>query len=290
MVLEYPWQAGGIATRVLEAGDGGLPSVLLHGVGARADRWRENLEGLAGAGLHVFAIDLPGHGFAAKGSAFGDYSVPGYATFLERFLDSIGAETAVLIGTSLGGHIAAELTCRVPHRVAALVLVGTLGLVPLGAEAREGLARSLADTSEPGIRQKLAGVIHDPALVTDDWIANESRINSSPGAEASFAALGTYFRERIDDDLVGERLVALDAPPDTLLVWGAEDVIVTPAVGERGQELLGPQVSLRTIASTGHAPYLEAPSEFDQIVTSFLRTSGVLTTPELVQMTEAKEN
>lgn len=277
VLIEYPWQADGTLTRVLEAGTEGFPVVLLHGVGARADRWRLNAERLADAGLHVYAIDLPGHGFAAKGDGFGDYSVGGYAAFLQAFLDSIGADRAVLIGTSLGGHIAAKLTCQAPERVAALVMVGTLGLVPLGGQARERLAVMLADASEGGVREKLGRVVHDPTLITDEWVAAEGRINSSPGADASFAALGNYFRERIDDDLVDDCLTALEAPPEMLLVWGAEDVIITPSIGERGQELLGPSVALRVIASAGHAPYLEAPQEFNQIVIAFLRATGVVT-------------
>jgi pimeloyl-ACP methyl ester carboxylesterase len=289
-VIEYPWQAGGTLTRVLEAGTEGIPTVLLHGVGARADRWRENARRLADAGLHVHAIDLPGHGFAAKGDGFDDYSVPGYAAFLRAFLDSIEAERAVLIGTSLGGHVAAQLACEQPGRVAALVLVGALGLVPLGAQARERVAASLADTSEGGVREKLRRVIHDPGLITDEWVAEEARINSSPGAAASFAALAEYFRERIDDDVVGARLTGLDAPPETLLVWGAEDVIVAPSIGERAQELLGRRVALRRIAATGHAPYLESPAEFDDIVLAFLRRSGVLTVGELVQTADHKED
>ncbi len=275
-MLEYPWQVDGALTRVLEAGGEGVPTVLLHGVGARADRWRENIDPLADAGLHVFALDLPGHGFATKGAGFDDYSVSGYAKFLKRFLDSIGADRAVLIGTSLGGHIAARLTCEAPERVAALVMVGTLGLVPLGEEGCDQLAASLADTSEDGIRAKLARVIHDPALVTPEWVRAEARINSSPGAQESFAALGAYFREQSNQDIVADCLIALERPPEMLLVWGREDEIVPRAIGEQALEMLGGRATLRMIDSTSHAPYFESPAEFNNIVTSFLQTATVL--------------
>ena len=275
-VIEYPWQVGGTLTRVLEAGDkSGFPAVLLHGVGARADRWRRNLGPLAAAGLHVFAVDLPGHGFAAKGGSVVDHSVPGYARFLEQFLESIDADRSVLVGTSLGGHVAAAATCRMPERVSGLVLVGTLGLVPLGAMACEQIATSLADVSEDGVRRKLARVVHDPSLVTEEWVAEEARINTSPGASASFAALAAYFRERIDDDLVGDDLRTLESPP-TLLVWGGEDAIVSLATGESARDLLGERVPLEIIAAAGHAPYLEAPAAFNTLVTSFLRSTNVL--------------
>ena len=219
-MLEYPWQVNGAVTRVIEAGRDGLPTVLLHGVGARADRWRSNVGRLSEEGLHVYAVDFPGHGFASKGSEFNDYSIDGFATFVERFLDWIKADRAVLIGTSLGGHVSATVTCRDPERVAALVMVGTLGVVPMGEGARGRLADSLADTSEQGIRAKLERVIHDSSSVTDDWVLAESRINSSPGAHASFDALGAYFRDRIDQDLVADCLLRLANPPEMLLIWG----------------------------------------------------------------------
>ena len=278
MILEYPWQVDGTATRVLEAGSGGVPTVLLHGVGARADRWRRNLEELAGLGLHVFAIDLPGHGFAAKGEAFTDYTVAGFARFVEGFLDSVDVERAVLIGTSLGGHIAGRVACDSPERPLALVLVGTLGVVPMGHEAREAIAAGLADASESGVRRKLSRILQTTSLVTEEWIATESRINSSPGAAGSFATLSQYFRERIDHELVGDCLAALEAPPPTLLIWGHEDNSVPLSVGERAQARLGLGVPLKTIPSTGHVPYLEAPAAFDAIVGDFLRSSGVLAT------------
>ena len=278
MILEYPWQVHGTATRVLEAGQDGIPTVLLHGVGARADRWRKNLPALAQLGLHVYAIDLPGHGFAGKGDAFADYTVAGYAQFVGGFLESIGARRAILIGTSLGGHIAGKLTCDAPERSVALVMVGTLGVVPMGPTAREAIAAGLLDASETGVRRKLRRVLCQTSLITDQWVANEARINSSPGAEASFGVLSDYFRQAIDQDLVGECLAGLEAPPPTLLIWGQEDNSVPVSVGEQAQALLGAEVQLRTIHSTGHLPYLEAPDDFNTIVSEFLQSAGISAT------------
>lgn len=290
-VIQYPWQVGKTLTRVLEAGgDGGIPTVFLHGVGARADRWRRNLEPLAAAGLHVFAVDFPGHGLAAKGEQLKEYTVDGYARFLEQFLESIDADNAVLVGTSLGGHVAAAATCRMPARVSALVLVGTLGLVQLGEAAREQIAASLADVSEAGVRRKLERVVYDESLVTEDWVAEEARINGSPGAAASFAALAAYFRERIDDDLVADALMSLEQPPPILLVWGRNDAIVGVPIGEHARQILDGRVRFETIPEAGHAPYLEAPSAFNGIVTSFLGATNVLVNDAFASAGNAKED
>jgi pimeloyl-ACP methyl ester carboxylesterase len=278
-VISYPYGVGDVVIRVIEAGSGDHCALLLHGVGARADRWRANIGALAGAGLHVYAIDLPGHGFSAKGGDF-DYSVNGYASLALRFLDSVGATRCVLVGTSLGGHVQAAVTCRDPGRVTALILVGTLGITALGEQGRQAVANSLLDTAAPGIRAKLTRVIHDPALVTEDWIREESMINSSPGASTAFKALADYFRSHIDDDIVGEDLARLSEPPPTLLVWGADDLIVPPAIGQDSRRVLGNGVPLVMIPAAGHAPYLERPELFNDAVLAFLREKAGSVTHE----------
>jgi pimeloyl-ACP methyl ester carboxylesterase len=272
-VIFYPYDVGGTTVRVIEEGSGDNAALLLHGVGARADRWRHNISALARNGLHVYAIDLPGHGFSAKGNF--DYSINGYASLVLRFLDSVGADRCVLIGTSLGGHIQAAVTCHQPGRAAALIMVGTLGITPLGELGRHAVANSLLDTSMEGIRAKLNRVIHDPGLVTEDWVREEALINSSPGASTAFSALAEYFRHRLDDDLVGKRLAETPELPPTLLVWGAEDLIVPPAIGQDSQQILGGDVPLVMIPGTGHAPYLEDPETFNSAVLSFLNDKGL---------------
>ena len=46
-MIQYPLGAAGTLTRVLEAGRGDRTMLLVHGVGARADRWRLNLDAFA---------------------------------------------------------------------------------------------------------------------------------------------------------------------------------------------------------------------------------------------------
>ncbi len=61
-MIQYPLSIGGILTRVLEAGTGDEAIVFLHGLGARADRWRGTLQSFATQGFRCFAFDFPGHG------------------------------------------------------------------------------------------------------------------------------------------------------------------------------------------------------------------------------------
>jgi len=267
-MITYPFEAAGTLTRVIEAGDTKAdPLVLVHGVGARADRWRRNIEPLAGAGYHVYAVDLPGHGFAEKGGRF-DYSLPGYTDFLQGFLQQVAGGPAVLVGTSLGGAIAASLACRAPDAVHALVLVGSLGLRPVGVEVRARMRGGIRDASRDGIREKLKRVLHDPTRVDEAWVEEEFRINNSPGAPDAFARLADYFADHLDDDVVGERL-ALAARWPILLVWGAEEKSVPVAVGEAAHRLL-PGSRLVLLPGSAHAPYFEQAEAFNRVVIDFL--------------------
>ena len=267
-MIQYPLGAAGTLTRVLEAGEGDNTMLLVHGVGARADRWRLNLPGLADAGYHCYAVDLPGHGLAEKGARF-DHSVPNYAAFARAVLDEVAAERVYLVGTSLGGHVLATVACDMPERVAGLVLVGTLGMAPIGQAARERTAGLIGDTSPEMVDRKLHSVIHDDSLVTVEMHREEVLVNNSPGAAEGFERVSDYFANRIDDDVVGERLAELGGRFGVLLVWGREDLGFPLAMGEAAHELLDGS-TLAIMDDAAHAPYFERPETFNAIVTQFL--------------------
>ncbi|MCY4424751.1 MAG: alpha/beta fold hydrolase [Acidimicrobiaceae bacterium] len=271
-MIQYPVEADGVLTRVLAAGAGDDHLVLVHGVGARADRWRRNVDALAGAGWHVHALDLPGHGLAQKGDG-PDYTVPGYARFLEGFLDVIGATSAVLVGTSLGGHAVATLACRRPERVRALVLVGSIGLIPWGAERRAGTRGRLRDASRESIEGKLRLLLHDEAMVTEEWLTEEVLINNSPGAAESFRQISDYVADFIDDDVIGPRLAELENGPPIQLIWGRQEQAVPLETGLAAHELLTSS-ELAVIDAASHAPYYEQPEEFNRILLDFLNRTA----------------
>jgi pimeloyl-ACP methyl ester carboxylesterase len=265
-LISYPVEVAGVATRVLASGTQGTPMLFLHGTANRADRWIRNLDAQGAAGRRAFAIDLPGHGFAAKGAGT-VCTVPAYVEFAAHFLASLGDEPAVLVGTSLGGHVAACLAVAQPRQVSAVVLVGSMGLVPIGAEARARIQGGANNQSRAAVAAKFTRIVRDQQLVRPEWIEEEHRMNTSPGAAESLAQLGEYIALRLDEDVAAEQLARLEIPK--LLVWGELDPVVPLAIGVQAHALL-PGSRLAVVRDTAHSPYLEKPKSFNQLLDDFL--------------------
>jgi len=109
-----------------EAGEGPV-LLLIHGMGGSFENWQAVIEPLA-LGHTVIAPDLPGHGESAPGG--GDYSLGALAAGLRDLLLALDHERATLVGHSLGGGIAMQLTYQFPEMVERLVLVSSGGLGP----------------------------------------------------------------------------------------------------------------------------------------------------------------
>lgn len=266
-MISYPMAVGGVMTRVLEAGSA-HPDILVfvHGTGGRADRWARNIDAMAAAGFRVYAFDLPGHGFASKGPDVA-CSVPAYRQMLADFMDAIGADKAVIVGTSLGGHVVASYACEHPERIRAIALCGSMGLVPIGDEARGRIQAGANNQTREGVAGKMARVIFDPTEVTPDMLEEEWRINNSAGAKDSFAALGNYIAADLDKEVVGDQLAGAAFP--VLLVWGAEDETVSPSVGETVRLKL-PQSRLAILDGAAHTVYYEKADHFNRVLADFV--------------------
>lgn len=274
-MITYPLTLhSGVTTRVHDAGHGNSrPAVLVHGLGARADRWRHNVDALAALGLRVAAVDLPGHGFAGKGAA-APHTVPAMRDTVLEVLDVLRADGAdepvVLLGTSLGGNICAAVTVAAPERVSHLMMIGSLGLEPLGPQRRKGFGTRVTHTSREDVTEKLQRLVADQRLVTTDWLEEEYRINNSGGAAAFFKQIGRYITTSIDDDLVGKQLHALADRVRIELLWGGRDLAVPVEVGRRAAERYG--FPLTVFEDSAHAPYFEEQDRFNDIVTEFVKS------------------
>mgnify|MGYP002150951711 CR=1 FL=1 len=112
--------------RYLESGSSKKTLVLVHGLGASSERWQYVLPFFE-SNFHVIVPDLIGFGYSDKPIA--DYTIDYFSNFLKKFLISLGVEQTSIIGSSLGGQIAAEYTSSNSQHVDKLILVSPSGIM-----------------------------------------------------------------------------------------------------------------------------------------------------------------
>jgi pyruvate dehydrogenase E2 component (dihydrolipoamide acetyltransferase) len=273
-VLEYPLRAAGTLVRVMQWGLGGRSLLMLHGLGSHAGIWRAVGPRLAEAGHRVLAVDLPGHGLTSKGATF-DYSLAGHVSWLEALCEALlegQPENALdLVGSSLGGLWAAGFAARHPERIRSLTLVGSIGLAPLTLERRRWTAGYLEHMDRASVAARLRNAVLEPTVIEEALIEEGYRMNNSPGAAESFAALGRYYLERINEDVQLEPLAARAMRSPLLLLWGAGDTIVPSEVARAAAaRVAGSALSL---IEAGHIPHLERPAEFVAVLQAFIQRS-----------------
>jgi len=265
----YPLAVGPTVTRVFEAGAPDAPAILLmHGLSSRADRWVRNIDALAAAGYHVFAADLPGHGFATKDPAF-DHTIGGYAGFVLGLLDALKIARATIVGTSLGGQIVAAAVLREPERAERLMVIGSTGFAPTPPERAQGFRDWIMHLTPESHRPKLERVFTDTSLATDDMVREDVRINTSPGASACFDRFLRYMADGINADLVGERLRSIEDRVPLLMFWGEDDTSVSVSIGRAARASL-PKARLVVVKGLNHTPYYENPPLFNEVLLRYI--------------------
>ncbi|NOZ03827.1 MAG: alpha/beta hydrolase, partial [FCB group bacterium] len=104
---------------------GSGPSVLLlHGNSSSGLSFGRQIDSSLGEKYHLVALDLPGHGNSEPFTDAAEYSIPGYAAVIAAVAKELNMENAVIVGWSLGGHIALEAHNQLPQ-AKGFVIFGT---------------------------------------------------------------------------------------------------------------------------------------------------------------------
>ena len=251
--------------RWLERGTG-EPVVLLHGLMGQMHHWDAVLDAI-GDGYRAIAPTIP-----VFHPELREASVGALGRYVLRFLDALDIPRAVLGGNSLGGHVALRLALEHGERVSGLVLTGSSGLF------ERGFASGVPHRPDrTWVRRKMEEVFFDPALVTDGWVEDVHRMVTTPASALRILRLARDARR----DNLEERLGEIRVP--TLLIWGLDDRITPPEVGERFRALI-PDAHLWHLSQCGHTPMLERPEPFADVLGDWLdgtRTRREAAVPQL---------
>ena len=178
--------------------------------------------------------------------------------YVSEFIELKGFERVSLIGNSLGGHLAQLYALDNPEKVDAICLTGSSGLF----ENSMGSTFPKRGNYEY-IKEKVETTFYDPNVATKELVDEVFRtVNDRMKAIRIVATAKSAVRHNL-----GDKLHNIKAP--TLLVWGKNDGVTPPFVGEKFHELLE-NSELHFIDECGHAPMMEHPKEFNKILAQFL--------------------
>jgi pimeloyl-ACP methyl ester carboxylesterase len=250
----------GTSLELVERG-AGRPLLFLHaGEGLQPERpWLD----LLARRFRVIAPHHPGWGNSPLIDGVG--LVDDLAYLYLDLTAELGLDDAVLVGACFGGWVAAELMVRSTARFAHLALAAPLGVKFAGREERD-----IADMHALPREQYLALAWADPANGEVDFTRlSETELAAIAREREAFALYG--WKPYMHNPRLRRWLHRIDRP--TLLLWGVEDRIVTPAYGENWcREIPGARLEL--IAGAGHFPHWEQPEAFVDRLAAFVGGSS----------------
>ena len=249
--MEYPITTEG-KYQFVETEGQGETLILLHGLFGTLDNFQYLLKDF-GKTYNVIAPIMPVFELPLR-----HVSVAGLVDFMVGFVDFKKLSKFHILGNSLGGHIALLYALKEPSHVLSIILTGSSGLY----EKAMGTTFPRREDKEY-IRKKIQSTFYDPASASDAMIYEVfAAVNDRGKVIRAISMAKSALRHNLAD-----KLGQINTP--ALLIWGKQDAITPPFVGEKFKELL-PNATLFFIDKCGHAPMLERPEEFNKYLTDFL--------------------
>jgi pimeloyl-ACP methyl ester carboxylesterase len=273
-------EVAGHEVHFVEAGDPGSGRLilLLHGFGASAHSYKDNLEILGEVG-HVIAYDRAAFGFTERPTEWdlNPYGTPGQIQVLDELIGLFGqGKDVYVLGHSAGGSIAASYAVEHQEKLAGLVLFAPAVLSGGGGPSGinwiydipqlDHLGPLLVSTIATSGLDILYASYFDESAVTDETLDGYTAPLEVIGWERAFWEFNKAPRDRT----IGERLAEIDIP--TLVITGDTDEVVATEDSKQVAQIMGAE--LVVIPQTGHLPNEEKPTEFANAVAEFLLGLG----------------
>jgi pimeloyl-ACP methyl ester carboxylesterase len=237
----------------LEIGEG-TPIVILHGLMGGLS----NFDGVANyfstRGYKIVIPELPIYTQNLLKT-----NVKAFAKYVKDFITFKKFERVILLGNSLGGHIALYHTKMYPEKMLGLVITGSSGLY----ESAMGDSYPRRGDYEY-IQKKAEAVFYDPKIATKEIV---DEVYAMANDRIKLIKTLTIAKSAIRHNMAKD-LPKIHVP--TCIIWGKNDTVTPPEVALEFDRLL-PNSTLYWIDKCGHAAMMEHPDEFNRLLEVWLQ-------------------
>lgn len=188
-----------------------------------------------------------------------EVSVSALVSHVKDFVEYKGYEKVNVLGNSLGGHVALLYVLDNPEKINSVILTGSSGLF----ESAFGTGFPKRGNYEY-IKKKTEDTFYNPEIANKELV--DEVFDTVSDRNKAIRVVKTA-KSAVRHNL-GDKLHQITAP--TLLIWGKQDKVTPPIVGERFNELID-HSELHWVDECGHAPMMEKPDNFNQILEGFLK-------------------
>ncbi len=236
----------------VEEGEGKV-LLLLHGLFGALSNWEFVLKKFSPNYKVVIPL-MPIYDLPLLGA-----NVEALAKFIHKFVEYKGYDQVTLLGNSLGGHVGLVYTLAHPEKVHSMMLTGSSGLY------EEGMGGTYPKREDYNyIKERVEYTFYDPKTASKELVDEVYEIVNNRNKILRILSMAkSAMRHNLRKEI----------PKITIpvsLIWGKQDTITPPEVGEEFNQLL-PNSELTFIDQCGHAAMMERPEEFNVILDKFLQ-------------------
>ncbi len=245
----------------------GEPVILIHGLGVGRTVWNRLAED-ASKLFTVYSVDLPGFGCSDAPDL--PYGVPFYVEFLLKFMDEANINRATIVGSSMGGRVAALFAAKYPERISKLVLIAPGGLTP--SHSRLSDASWLMDANfwlmsknRALYRKSFEDSFADTEQIPE-WLVDQGwSMMKNPAYRRAFLRNAQYLSR--PDPAFKDALGLIKA--ETLIIWGTEDHVIPSSDAKKFADLIK-HSEVRILEKCGHMVLLECGNQCNDLILSFI--------------------
>lgn len=266
-------QAGGVASRLIEAGPEGAAEavVFVHGNPGSSSDW-DALVAQAGDFARAIAFDMPGFGATHAPAGF-DHTAESYGAFLGEALDALGVERAHLVLHDFGGPFGFAWGLAHPDAWRSVVLID-IGVLPgyrwhsMARRWRTPVVGEITQAWIPRFAWRRAMASANPKGLPGGFV---EKMYDEYDRETRRTVLALY-RATPDPGVaaaeLGPQIAALGKP--ALVVWGGSDPYASSDFAERQREYFDVR-GIVILPGSGHWPFQDDPAATADAVLPFLR-------------------